>query len=77
MKDLIDNTEVERVLTKLEEIEDEALAVELLKEFSDATRELGRLLLNQDDSLSHEEWKSECDKAKIKVDNVLNKVNSL
>jgi vacuolar-type H+-ATPase subunit H len=75
--DMIDNTEIENVLTKLEEIDDEVLAVELLKEFNDSTRELGRLLLNQDDSLNHEEWKTICDKAKNRVDTILKKINSL
>lgn len=77
MKDLIDNTEVEKVLAKLEQLEDEALAVELLKEFNDATREHGRLILNKDESLEHEEWKDLCDKAGNRVQEVVSKINQL
>lgn len=77
MKDLIDNSEVERVLAKLEELEDEGLAVELLKKFNDATRELGLLVMNKEEGLDHEEWKNKCDQAKKKVDAVLEQIDKL
>jgi hypothetical protein len=77
MKDLIDNTEVEKVLAKLEQLEDEELAVKLLREFNDATRELGTMLMNKDQSLTHEEWKEQCDKAKQQVDAVLAQIEKL
>jgi divalent metal cation (Fe/Co/Zn/Cd) transporter len=77
MKEVIDNTEVERVLAKLEELEDESLAVELLKEFNDATREHGQLLLNKDQNLDHEEWKKQCDQAQKRVESVVSKINEL
>lgn len=74
---MIDNTEVEKVLAKLEELEDEAMAVQLLKEFNDATREHGGLLLNKDQNLDHEEWKNQCDKAGARVQEIINKINEL
>jgi hypothetical protein len=77
VKDLIDNTEVEKVLAKLEVLEDEAMAVQLLKEFNDATREHGSLLLNKDQNLDHEQWKSDCDKAGARVQEIINKINEL
>lgn len=77
MKDLIDNSEVEKVLAKLEELEDQELAVKLLKKFNDATRELGTLLMNQEEGLDHEEWKSQCDMAKKQVDAVLAEIEKL
>lgn len=77
MKDLIDNTEVEKVLAKLEELEDEELAVKLLKDFNDVTRELGSLLMNKDQNLNHDEWKEQCDKAQKQVDAVLAKIEKL
>ncbi|MEC7278347.1 MAG: hypothetical protein VXV96_18640 [Bdellovibrionota bacterium] len=77
MKDLIDNTEIERVLAKLEELEDESLAVELLKEFNEATRDFGQLLLNQDQRLDHKEWKNQCDKARLRVEAVVTRIDEL
>lgn len=77
MKDLIDNIEVEKVLNTLESLEDEDLAVTLLREFNDSTRELGQLLMNKDQNLDHDAWKVECDKAKERVDLILKKINSL
>ena len=66
---MIDNSE------KLENFEDEKLAVELLKEFNRYSSELGKLLLNLDKSLSHEEWKSHCDQARAKLDLVIKKID--
>lgn len=77
MKNMIDNTEVEQVLAKLESLEDEALAVQLLREFNDSTKELGVLLMNKDQSLDHEEWKKQCDDAKDKVDSIVVKIKAL
>lgn len=61
----------------LEELEDEQLAVQLLKELNDKTRALGVVLMNMDSSLSHEEWKKECDQAKKEVDLLVKKIKSL
>lgn len=77
MKNIIDNTEVEKVLAKLETLEDEVMAVQLLKEFNDSTKNLGVLLMNKEQGLDHEEWKKQCDQAKDKVDQVIQKINSL
>lgn len=77
MKDLIDNSEVEKILAKLEQLEDETLAVQLLKEFNDATRDHGQILLNKDQNLDHDEWKKECDKSQERVNSVLKKINEL
>jgi ribonuclease PH len=74
---MIDNTEVEQVLAKLESLEDEALAVQLLREFNDSTKELGVLLMNKDQSLDHEEWKNLCDEAKDKVEGIVKKIKAL
>lgn len=77
MKDLIDNTEIERVLEKLEGLENEALAVEYLKKFNDATKEFGQLLLNQEQALDHEEWKKACDRAKKQVETIVEEIENL
>ena len=72
---MIDNNEIERILEKLENMEDEELAVILLREFNSASSELGKLLLNLDKQLTHDEWKNLCDKAKEKLDQVVKKID--
>lgn len=74
---MIDNKEINEILMKLEGLEDENLAVLLLKEFNDATKVLGLLLMNQNQSLSHSEWKDECDEASAKVDLIVKKIDEL
>ncbi|MDD0851948.1 hypothetical protein HBN50_02520 [Halobacteriovorax sp. GB3] len=73
----VDNSEINEVMLILEELEDEQLAVQLLKELNDKTRALGVVLMNMDSSLSHDEWKKECDKAKKEVDLLVKKIKSL
>ncbi len=74
---MLDNSELESVMEKLENLEDEVLAVSLLKEFNDASSEYGKLIINQSEELSHEQWKDECDKAKIRLDDILEKINNI
>lgn len=73
---MIDNSDIERILEKLENLEDEELAVSLLKEFNRSSSELGRLLLNLDNSLTHAEWKNRCDQAKLALDEIIKKINT-
>ncbi|MBP9681393.1 MAG: hypothetical protein KBD76_08305 [Bacteriovorax sp.] len=73
---MIDNNEIERILEKLENLENEQLAVELLREFNLASSELGKLLLNLDQSLTHEEWKKRCDKAQQKLNSIIKKIDN-
>ncbi len=77
MSDIIDNSEVNMIMEKLENLEDEVLAVELLKEFNRKTKRLGELVLNQDAQLSHDEWKNLCDQAQEEVDEIVNRIKSL
>ena len=74
---MIDNTEIERVLGILEELDNEDLAVEYLKKFNDATKEFGQLLMNRDQALDHKEWKNQCDKAKREVERIVEEIESL
>lgn len=74
---MIDNNDLNSVLEKLENLKDEVLAVELLKEFNSASSELGKLLLNLDKNLSHKEWKRMCDKAQSRLDKILHRINNL
>ncbi len=74
---MIDNSEVNRILEKLENHHDEDEAVVLLKEFNAASSLLGKLLLNLDKSLPHDIWKNSCDEAKKQLDQVVGKINAL
>lgn len=76
MKDLIDNKEVVEVMNILEDMQDEELAVEFLKEFNAKTKALGTLLMNHDPSLDHGHWKAQCDDAKKEVDDIVAKIKS-
>lgn len=77
MEDLIDNSHMQEILDKLENLEDEKLATDLLKEFNDKTMTLGKLIMNLDKDLSSEEWKERCSVAKAEVDEVLQKIKDL
>ena len=72
---MIDNSEIERILDKLENFEDEQLAVELLKEFNRYSSDLGKLLLNLDKTLSHDEWKKRCDESKTRLEAVIKRID--
>ena len=64
-------------MEKLELIEDEQLAVTLLKEFNEKTKLLGQLITNRDPNLSHSEWERLCSDAKKNVDNVVKKIEEV
>ena len=74
---IIDNHEIDLIMEILESLEDEQLAVTLLKEFNQATAHYGKLLMNKDLSLTHAEWKTKCDQAKHTVDLVVTKIRNL
>lgn len=74
---MLDNQEINEILEKLENLEDEELAVELLKEFNSASKILGKLLLNLDKSLGHDEWKRQCDEAQSRLDRVVSRIHDL
>lgn len=74
---MLDTNELDRVITKLESLDDEELAVKLLKEFNDRTKALGELIMNKDENLDHEVWKQKCDEAKEKVEELLEKIDRL
>lgn len=63
-----------KITEKLENISDEALAVSLLMEFNEKTRAHHKLIQNTDPDLIHETWKKKCDKAKVELELVINKI---
>ena len=56
-----DVEQMSKILEILEEMEDQELAVKLLKNFNDKSSELNLLLQNKDAQLNHNVWKMECD----------------
>lgn len=73
----IDTTNLDEVMHKLENLEDEQLAVVKLQEFNNATKKLHELLMNLNKDLSHGEWKTACDDAKREVDAIVDEIKSL
>ena len=74
---MLDNQDINRLLEILENCEDEELAVKLLQEFNGSSKRLGKLLLNLDKTLSHDEWKRQCDVAQKELDEVVKRINAL
>lgn len=73
----LDNTEVNEILEKLERMKNESLAVDLLREFNEATKEHGTILLNKNPNLDHEKWKNRCDKAQERVSKIIKKIRDI
>ena len=74
---MLDNQEINAILAKLEDLEDEDLAVELLREFNASSKKLGQLILNLDKTISHDEWKKRCDVAQKELDKIVKRINDL
>jgi patatin-like phospholipase/acyl hydrolase len=74
---MLDNKEINEILEKLENLEDEVLAVELLKEFNSASKHLGKLVLNLDKTIPHEQWKTDCDQARAELNRVIKRINDI
>jgi hypothetical protein len=73
----VDSRETDRVLSILENLEDGTLSINLLREFSEKNKQFGKILLNRNENLDHEDWKRQCDQAKKEMDEFLVKVESL
>ena len=74
---MLDNKEINELLEILENLDDEELAVELLKEFNSSSKDLGKLLLNLDKGLEHNDWKLECEVAQKRLDTVIARIHNL
>ena len=71
---MLDNKEINELL---ENLDNEELAVELLKEFNSSSKDLGKLLLNLDKGLEHNDWKLECEVAQKRLDRVIARIHNL
>lgn len=74
---MIDSSELDEILAKLESLDDEEKAVAMLQDFNKYSSELGKLLLNMDKTLSNEEWKQQCDEAKKRLEKVIKEIKQL
>jgi hypothetical protein len=74
---MIDDQELNEIMQILEDCSDESRAVALLREFNDKTSQWGRLFLNRDPLLPHDEWKKLCDKAEKELLDCVTKIRSL
>jgi hypothetical protein len=74
---MIDSSELDEILAKLETLDDEEKAVAMLQDFNKYSSELGKLLLNMDKTLSNEEWKQQCDEAKKRLEKVIKEIKQL
>jgi hypothetical protein len=73
---LIKNQEIEELMEILEQMSDEEKSTQLLKRFGKLSSEWGRLMLNQDRNLKHEEWKRQCDLAKKQLEEVIKEIKA-
>lgn len=73
---MLDNRELQSLLAILEDMEDELLAAQLLKDFNERSKTLGTLILNLDPDLDHNVWKKKCDEAQRSVDEIVEKIFS-
>ena len=76
MTDVIDNTEINKLLEILETLEDDELATSLLSEFNEATKRHGKIVLNRDPQLSNDDWKKKCDAAQKEVELIVERILS-
>lgn len=72
----IDNSETLQVLEKLENLEDQDLAIRYLKMLNDKTSELGKYVMNRDHSIDHGTWKLRCDQLQQEVDTIVAEIMS-
>lgn len=76
MEKLLDNRELEHLMTILEEMDDEELAVKLLAELNASTKHLGLLVLNTDPTITHDDWKDQCVQARKRVEKVVAQIHA-
>lgn len=59
---MFDMNELNRLTEKLENMQDQQLAIKYLSSFSQTKSSFDQLVANRDTDLSHDEWKKQCDK---------------
>lgn len=72
----VDNTETLQVLEKLENLDDQDMAILFLKKLNDKTSELGKYIMNRDHSIDHGTWKLRCDQLQTEVDMIVTEIMS-
>lgn len=75
----IDLDETHEILAILEDMDDEALALKLLKDFNDASKELSNAIIEAGAIDQNDEWKKKLESKKgnlIKIINRIKKINA-
>lgn len=70
----VENVELSEIMEKIECIEDDQAAIDLLKDFNLKTKKLGNLIMNRDVELSHNSWEAQCKEAKKEADLIVKKI---
>jgi len=70
----VENVELSEIMEKIECIEDDQAAIDLLKDFNLKTKKLGNLIMNRDVELSHKSWEAQCKEAKKEADLIVKKI---
>jgi hypothetical protein len=70
----VEKAELSEIMEKIESIEDEQAAIDLLKDFNVKTKKLGNLIMNRDVELSHKNWEAQCEEAKKETDLIVKKI---
>lgn len=74
---MLDPSTLNEITEILENLEDEQLAASLLSELNEKSTQFGKLVLNTDPSLGHDEWKIKCDQAKEEIEHLVEKIRNL
>lgn len=74
---MIENTELDKIMTILESLEDEELAVTMLRKFNEKSSNAGKLILNHDQNLDNDLWKKQCDEAQKELNEVVREILDL
>ncbi len=76
MQELIDNKELNEIMDILENMEDEELSAQLLVKLNKSMSHLGKLVMNMDPNLNHDEWENLCDQARDDLEQVIAEIKN-
>ena len=71
-----DSADWEELLVILEEMEDQILATYLLSQLNQKSAVWGKLFVNIDKKIPHEEWDKKCRLAKNELDRIISQIRS-
>lgn len=71
---MFDISELQNVTDILENMDDQELAVELLRDFTQRKSQFDQLVANKDVSLDHDQWKQDCDSAQKELEEIVKRI---